>query len=165
MLLFILGAIFGLFLDRFFGSAGHRRAQLTIRITDPDVAIYIEGVNLKMNLKNTQRVDLEVVPKNRLGGPATLDFSAEGSGWTGWSETNAFSVGPNPDDPDNKLKCRVTADPSAGGDVDDVGVAHFEADGDLGEGVRTLMAEVAINVIPADAEMLEVTEGSPTEQA
>jgi len=139
-----------------------QKVRLPVRVYDPATTNFYEGVT-KMNLTNTQRVDLSVNPQNRLGGPASVDLTAEGSGWTG-SNDEAFTVGPDPNDPDNKLKCRVTANPESEGDSDDVGVVHFEADGDLGDGVKTLIAEVAINITPAGAEILSVNEGTPEEQ-
>lgn len=142
----------------------HKPRHLTVRVTDPRTANYFEGEHLKMNLKNTQYVDLEAKATSRLGGPAALDYSGVDAGWTGHSDTDAFTVGPNPDDPDNKAKCRVTANRDSPGSLDDIGVAHFEADGDLGEGVKSLIAEVAINVIPGDAEFIDAVAGTPQEQ-
>lgn len=135
----------------------HRLRKILIRVTDPRTGNYVEGENITMNLKNTQYVDVEVKPKNRLGGPAAV----QGGTWTAQTATSAFTVTP---DGTNPLKARVAGNPQSAGGPEDVGIVHFEADADLGDGNTPIVAELAVNVIPADATVLDIEAGTPAEQ-
>lgn len=130
------------------------------RVTDPRTTQFFEGENLSMNMKNTEKVKLEVKPKNRLGGPATV----ENAKFTANAPTGAFTIGPDPDDPENPLKAEAVANPQSPGGPDDMGTVFFDCDAAPGEDVVEKHGELAITITPAGAETVEIEAGTPTEQ-
>ena len=102
----------------------------------------------KMNLKITQKVPLIVKVSDKKGNPAQVDGEI------------AFSV-------DNAEVAEIVDQdgvkflvPKALGAI----VVSADADGDLGEGVKPLHFEAAVNVIGGDAETLELQFGTPVDQ-
>lgn len=134
-------------------------AKLTVvRVTDRATGLSIEGANLNMNLKNTEQVDLEVKPKNRLGGPATGVTGV----YSAVTPTSAFTVEA---DAANPLKAVLKGNPNAAGGTDDIGLVHFEGSRTASDGTtQPVVAELAVNILAADAATIEISAGTPSEQ-
>lgn len=131
----------------------------TFTVFNPTTLQTFGGVNLKMNLKNTQQVRATASFKNRLGGPAQIQ---PGSATVeAISPTGAFTAEQNPD---NELEVLIKANPQAAGTDQDVGIVRLTVDGDAGDGVKPLVAELAVNVIAGDADTIELSPGEVTEQ-
>lgn len=99
-----------------------------------------------MNLKKESRVQLLVSAKTKSGKPAKLDGEVQFTVPAGLEIVEA--------DGKKFLQAKDDADESA------PVLFAADADGDLGEGVKTLHFEAAINILSADAETLEITFGA-----
>lgn len=123
-----------------------RKARLVFRIkTGPQS--FIEGK--KMRITNEQEFDVELVPLTAAGRPAAVDGEAV---FTSSDETVCTVVQTGP------LSAIVTA---AAGSA--MGAAQIVAkvDADLGEGVREIVGSLAVEVVPAEAETVELKAGAP----
>lgn len=146
-------------INRLTKTMGHELSlepYITFRVFDPNSGLTFEGDNLTMNLKTNQFVDLTALPKTASGRPGKV----ENGRWTAVTDTDAFSVGPVPGEETNVLRQRVTANRDANGDDADVGIVRFEADGIVGEGESALVGEIAINVLPEDSTVMEISAGA-----
>jgi hypothetical protein len=140
-------------------TAINRRGLTTFRVTEPVTGLSIEGVDLIMNLKNTEQVSLEVKAKNRKGGPAT---GVSGT-FSAITDTSCFTV---ETDAGNPLKALCKGNPNAAGDSNDIGLVRFDGQRTASDGsTQPVTAEIAINILAADAETIEMTAGTPEEQA
>lgn len=110
-----------------------------------EVFALIDGVLTKvegMNLKKEKKYELVVSAKTKGGKPTKLDGDVVYTVPEGLEIVEA--------DGKKFLKAKDDADESV------PVVLMADADGDLGEGVKPLHFEAAINIIPADAETLEI---------
>ncbi len=110
----------------------------------------LKGVFSMLQLKNNQLARFVVgAPKDIKGDdapiqPDSLKVSS--------SNNEVFTVEPDEKDPDNPMAWKVVAGRKG------AAVLTIEADADLGEGVKTIAAEVAVEVTSSEA----VTFGEPT---
>lgn len=100
-----------------------------------------------MNLKKGQRVEL-VVSATAKGKPAKLDGEVQFTLPAGLVIVD-----------DGGKKYLQPSDDAEAGAV----VLMADADGDLGEGVKNLHFEAAINILDEDADTLAITFGTPEE--
>lgn len=127
-------------------------------VTDVVTGLSFEAKELILNLKNTEQVTLEVKAKNRLGGPAT---GVTGS-YSAVTPTGAFTV---ETDVSNPLNSVLKGNPNAAGDDADVGLVHFEGSRTASDGTtQPVVAELAVNILAADAATIEISAGTPSEQ-
>jgi len=122
----------------------------TIRLTTQE-GITIEGAT-NMNLEQFKQVRADVTPVNRRGLPAAIE---SGSGKWSSSNTDAVTVEGNPA---NELSATIKANAPG------VSTIKFQGDADLGEGVRELTAELAVNCTPAGAVVFNLAVGEPEDQ-
>lgn len=102
-----------------------------------------------MNLKVTQEIELIVEAQDKFGNPAALDGAAK------LACDEAFA---KIEDRDGK-KFLVPVGPLG------ALVVSADADGDLGEGVKNLHFEGAVNLLAGDAETLAIKFGEPQDRA
>lgn len=151
----------GLALYAYWQWGWHRPALTRVRVTDRETGLFFEGVDLIMNLKTTQEVDLEVKPKNRQGGPAAP--SSITGAWEAVIADNSFAV---VSDPTNPLKAITRGDGQKVVDDKSVGIAKFTGTRKASDGTdQPVDAQIAINMIMPDAATVEVVAGEPREQA
>lgn len=131
----------------------------TLRVFFPESLLTFEGANLSMNLKNVEQVGLTANFKNKFGGPAQIQ---QGSAvWTPESATGAFTVEV---DPNNELRAILKGNPQSPGGPEDIGIVRVTVDGNAGEGVSELVAELAVNITPGDATIFDIQAGAVSEQ-
>lgn len=130
-----------------------------LRLTHRKSGFTVEGANLKMNLKNNEEVDYELVFKNAQGGPAAIQPGSVKA--VAVTPTGAFTVEQNPDD---EKKGTIRGNPQSAGGPDDIGTVDIDFDGDAGTGEKPQKAQGAINVIAGDAEISELKFGEPRPQ-
>lgn len=118
-------------------------------VIEPETGLTIEGA-AKMNLKNNRRVVLKARFKNKQQGPAAIQ-----KGSAVLENTNTTGAYTATQDPDDETKVIVEGNPQSEGNDQDVGIVRLTVDGDAGEGVKSLVCEIAINVTPGDAEIAE----------
>jgi hypothetical protein len=133
----------------FFGCCARPRkkkckARLIFRVrTGPQS--FVEGK--KMRITNEQEFDIELAPLTAAGRPASVDGDAV---FTSSDETLCTVIQTGP------LTATVRAVPNA-----PMGAAQVVArvDADLGEGVREIVGSLAVEVVPAEAETVELKAG------
>ena len=120
------------------------KARLVFRIKTGRQS-FIEGK--KMRITNEQEFDIELAPLTAAGRPANVDGSAV---FTSSDETLCTVIQTGP------LTATVRAVPNA-----PMGAAQVVAkvDADLGEGVREIVGSLAVEVVPAEAETVELKAG------
>jgi hypothetical protein len=135
--------------------------QTTFRVTETITGFFLfEGSNLIMNLKNTGQRTVELKAKNRKGGPA--DPSSITGSYSATAATGAFTIEP---DAANPLKVNVKGNPMSPGGAEDIGVVRFDGSRVASDGsTQPVTGEVAVNVTPGDADIIELEAGPETEQ-
>lgn len=135
-----------------------RSAGLRFALVRTYAGDLIQGDITKMNLKNDQQFHVTASFTNKQGGPAAIQ-----AGSAVWESTNPghFTVTP---DPNNELSALVKANPQSAGGDEAVGIVRLTVDADTGDGVTPLVAELAVNVIPGDADILSLSAGTPEDQ-
>lgn len=103
-----------------------------------------------IHLTNEQQIRVFVAPKTAKGKPAKID------GKPTWSITSGDSTMEVADDGLSALL--VTSD------TEGVTEYHVEADADLGEGIVTLVQDLALDVKEPQAAALDVTVGTPEDK-
>jgi hypothetical protein len=105
----------------------------------------VEGKN--MRITNEQEFDIELVPLTAAGRPANVDGDAV---FTSSDETLCVVT------PTGPLTATVRAVPNA-----PLGAAQVVArvDADLGEGIRDIVGSLAVEVVPAEAQTVELKAG------
>jgi hypothetical protein len=101
----------------------------------------------KMRITNEQEFDIELAPLTAAGRPASVDGDAV---FTSSDETLCTVIQTGP------LTATVRAVPNAA-----MGAAQVVAkvDADLGDGVREIVGSLAVEVVPAEAETVELKAG------
>lgn len=103
-------------------------------------------------LTATQEVVVTAAPKDRKGNPAPV----QGASWA-TDNSDVLALTPSADG----LSCTVTATGMLG-----VGNLQFNADANLGAGVEPIIGgPLEITVVAGEATTVEITAGTPTEQA
>lgn len=124
-------------------------------LTDKDLNKFI-GVE-KMELREGFHVDVEIKPKTVHGHAAAIQ---PGSAQVNSSNPSVIGVGPNPDDPNNELKFRISG---LDGSSNESAVVEFRCDGDVGEGVRELISTKSVVCTQGNAVVVDMEVGEPVE--
>lgn len=101
-----------------------------------------------MKLKVTQSLPLSIKPVDAKGNAATVD------GAPAWSVSDATLASINPAD-DGLSAVLVPLGPIGSFSV------QVSADGDLGEGTKTIVGTLAVDLIGGDAVSVEIVAGAP----
>lgn len=124
----------------------------------------IEGANIKMNLKNNQQVHGQLIFKTALSGVAAID--PESPVFESTAPDHFTVESPDPTIPGaGKATFLLKANPQSPSDDTAVGLVKCTFDGDAGDGLKQREAQLAVNVIPGDAEITELSVGAPEDQA
>lgn len=134
-------------------------AIITFRLWGADLTA-IEGEHLIMNLKNNQKVHGKLVFKSAQGGVAAIQ--AGSVVFEGTAPDHFTVTSPDPTiEGAGEDSFLVAGNPASPSDDTAVGLVKCTFDGDAGDGVKTREAQLAVNVVPADAEIGELEVGEP----
>lgn len=152
---FLLTAAFGFILGLLESKPGRKRGRITVDFTVFQTdQIKIIGEFTRMELKEGQKVDIEVRPKTARGNVAAIE---SGSARFVSSDESVVSV---TQDPNNELKAVVRGlDGSANESV----VVEFRADADRSENVREIVGTLAVTCTQGDASVIEIEAGTATD--
>lgn len=107
-------------------------------------------------LTATQNCKVSVLAiKDKKGNPAQYENPV----WSS-SDSSIITVGPDPNAPTDPLMAMI----SAVGPMTDAASVSFDADADLGEGVKPLIGVIPVIVKAGEATVVELAVGTPTEQ-
>jgi hypothetical protein len=105
-----------------------------------------------LTLTATQDCQVEVRVRDKKGNPAQVQNPVWSSSEPGTATVTVDAANP--------LKAVV----SAVGPVDEASLIQFDADADLGDGVKPIIATLDLVVTSGEATVVEITAGTPTEQ-
>lgn len=156
MLRLLAGIVIGFVIGFVLRKSRRGKVQLIFAsVQDLNSGFTIWGDIKKMRLINTQKVGVTAAPVTSAGAPATIQ-----PGSAVWASSDP-SVATVEQDPSNELSAVVKAVAGAKGATQ----IKITADADLGEGVRSIEASGAIEVVvPEAAGFAPLTFGAPQEQ-
>lgn len=114
---------------------------------------------MDVTLRDNEYVDVEAKPVSAKGNPAKV----QNAQWVS-SDTSLVTCTPVPGDETNTLKARVLAVGPVTA-VDTPAKVTFDADADLGEGVKNVQGVLGVVVIASDAVTIDIAAGTPSPQA
>ena len=106
----------------------------------------------QVTITATQQFDVSVNIRDKKGNPAQVQNPV-------WSSSEAGTASVTVD-PANPLKAVV----AAVGPVDEASMITFEADADMGDGVKPIIATLDLVVTSGEATVVEIVAGTPSEQ-